>query len=79
MKLDRAKLRMKELEELIQSFRATEPYKFSRKPDPQYAVKFSMDKVTPVPDEIPLVAGDILQNPAERFRSIGLSALSARW
>jgi hypothetical protein len=35
MKLDRAKQRMKELEEALQSFYATNPFKFSGKADLQ--------------------------------------------
>jgi hypothetical protein len=62
MKLDRAKLRMKELDSLLQSFRSTQPYKFSTKPEPRYGTVISMDEVAPVPDEISLVAGDVLQN-----------------
>jgi hypothetical protein len=34
MKLDRAKQRMKELEEALQSFYATNPFKFSGKAEP---------------------------------------------
>jgi hypothetical protein len=61
-KLDRAKLRMKELDNLLQSFHSAKPYKFSAKPDPRYGTVISMDEVAPVPDEVSLVAGDVLQN-----------------
>jgi hypothetical protein len=52
MKLDRAKQRMKELEEALQSFYATNPFKFSGKADLQAGkVVYTMDSVKDAPDE----------------------------
>ena len=63
MKLDRAKQRMKELEEALQSFYATNPFKFSGKPDLQAGkVVYTMDSVKDAPDEASLIAGEIIQN-----------------
>src|SRR5260370_38139306 len=62
MKLDRAKLRMQELESLLKAFHSTQPHKFSAKPDSRYGKIRSMDAVASVPDQIALVAGDVLQN-----------------
>ena len=55
MKLDRAKQRMKELEEALQSFYATNPFKFSGKADLQAGkVVYTMDSVKDAPDEASL-------------------------
>ena len=63
MKLDRAKQRMKELEEALQSFYATNPFKFSGKADLQAGkVVYTMDLVKDAPDEASLIAGEIIQN-----------------
>lgn len=63
MKLDRAKQRMKELEEALQSFYATNPFKFSGKADLQAGkVVYTMDSVKDAPDEASLIAGEIIQN-----------------
>ena len=63
MKLDRAKQRMKELEEALQSFYATNPFKFSGKADLQAGkVVYAMDSVKDAPDEASLIAGEIIQN-----------------
>jgi hypothetical protein len=60
MKLDRAKQRMKELEEALQSFYATNPFKFSGKADLQAGkVVYTMDSVKDAPDEAFLTAGAI--------------------
>ena len=61
MKLDRAKQRMKELEEALQSFYATNPFKFSGKADLQAGkVVYTMDSVKDAPDEASLIAGEII-------------------
>ena len=63
MKLDRAKQRMKELEEALQSFYATNPFKFSGKADLQAGkVVYTMDSVKDAPDEASLIAEEIIQN-----------------
>ncbi len=63
MKLDRAKRQMKELGNAVRSFFRTKPYKFSGKPNPQAPeVIYRMDFVKPIPSEIPLIAGEIIQN-----------------
>ena len=63
MKLDRAKQRMKELEEALQSFYATNPFKFSGKADLQAGkVVYTMDSVKDAPDEASLIAREIIQN-----------------
>lgn len=63
MKLERAKRQMKELGDALKSFFRTKPYKFSGKPNPQAReVVYTMDAVKPIPPEIPLIAGEIIQN-----------------
>jgi hypothetical protein len=63
MKLERAKQRMQELEEALKSFYETKPHRFSGKPDLQARrVVYTMDFVADVPDAIPLIAGDMIQN-----------------
>src|SRR6516162_9929947 len=63
MKLDRAKQHLGELEQALKSFYDTKPYRFSGKSNlATRIVVYSMDSVTPVPEEIPLIAGDIIQN-----------------
>jgi hypothetical protein len=63
MKVQRAKRHLEELSNAIQSFFASDPYKCSGKPDLQARkVDYTMDSVENVPDEIPLIAGDIIQN-----------------
>jgi len=54
---------MKELEEALQSFYATNPFKFSGKADLQAGkVVYTMDSVKDAPDEVSLIAGEIIQN-----------------
>jgi hypothetical protein len=63
MKLERAKRQMKELGDALRSFFRTKPYKFSGKPNPKSReVAYTMDSVKPIPPEIPLIAGEIIQN-----------------
>ena len=63
MKLERAKQRLKELENALKSFYATKPYKFSGKPDLQARkVVYTMDSAEPAPDEVSLIPGEIIQN-----------------
>ncbi|HKB91805.1 MAG TPA: hypothetical protein VKC60_14910, partial [Opitutaceae bacterium] len=63
MKLERAKRQMKELSDALKAFFRTKPYKFSGKPNPRdHEVLYTMDVVKSVPDEIPLIAGEIIQN-----------------
>jgi len=63
MKLERAKRQMKELGDALRSFFRTKPYKFSGKPNPPaLEVVYTMDAVKPIPSEIPLIAGEIIQN-----------------
>jgi hypothetical protein len=63
MKLDRARQRMTELEQALQSFYATNPYKFSGKADLQAGkVVFTMDWVKDAPDEVSSIAGEVIQN-----------------
>lgn len=62
MKLDRAKKHMLELRVAVHSFLNTHPYSFSGKPDLQKGtVNYTMDTVKPVPCEIPIIAGDVIQ------------------
>lgn len=54
---------MKELETKLRSFFRTKPYKFSGKPNPKAReVVYTMDAVKSVPSEIPLIAGEVIQN-----------------
>jgi hypothetical protein len=63
MKTERAKRHLDELNDAIRSFFASNPYKCSGKPDLQARkVVYTMDSVKKVPDEIPSIAGDIIQN-----------------
>jgi hypothetical protein len=63
MKLDRARQRMTELEQALQSFYATNPYKFSGKADLQAGkVVYTMDWVKDAPDEVSSIAGEVIQN-----------------
>jgi hypothetical protein len=63
MKLDRAKQRMTELEHALRSFYDTNPYKFSGKPDLQKGrIDYTIDSVADVPDEIRLIAGEVIHN-----------------
>ena len=80
MKLDRAKQRMKELEEALQSFYATNPFKFSGKADLQAGkVVYTMDSVKDAPDEAPLIAGEIIQNLRKCSGPLSLPAFSTCW
>jgi hypothetical protein len=60
MKLERAKRHMTELGHAVQSFLLSNPYKFSGKQQTS-SVIYTMDIVEPVPPEIPLIAGDVIQ------------------
>jgi hypothetical protein len=63
MKIERAKRHLDELNEAIRSFFESNPYQCSGKPDlAARKVEYTMDSVEPVPDEIPLIAGEIIQN-----------------
>jgi len=80
MKLDRAKQRMKELEEALQSFYATNPFKFSGKADLQAGkVVYTMDSVKDAPDEASLIAGEIIQNLRSALDHFSLPAFSTCW
>jgi hypothetical protein len=54
---------MGELESIMRVFFDSKPYRFSGKSDIQRrCVQYTMDIVEPVPAEIPLVVGDVIQN-----------------
>jgi hypothetical protein len=63
MKVQHAECHLGKLNDAIQSFFASHPYKCSGKPDLQARkVDYTMDSVEAVPEEIPLILGDIIQN-----------------
>jgi hypothetical protein len=63
MKIERAKRHMEELESVMRVFFDSKPYRFSGKPDTRRrCVQYTMDTAEPVPPEIPLVVGDVIQN-----------------
>jgi hypothetical protein len=63
MKIERAKRHMEELESVMRVFFGSKPYRFSGKPDTRRrCVEYTVDTAKPVPAEIPLVVGDVIQN-----------------
>jgi hypothetical protein len=63
MKVQRAMRHLDDLRKAIESFFESKPYKCSGKPDLRARkIEYTMDSVEKVPDEIPLIVGDLIQN-----------------
>jgi hypothetical protein len=63
LKTKRANKHIAELQTAILAFKATDPHEVSAKRDPQTRkLIYYVHKADPVPDDIALIAGDVLQN-----------------
>jgi hypothetical protein len=61
-KVERAKQHLANLEMLLSQFLASTPYKVAAKPGSERRTIYYVSHVAPVPDAIPLVTGDAIQN-----------------
>ncbi len=63
LKIDWAKKHISDLDSIIHSFNDSRPYEVVAKQDPHTRrMEYSLSRVDPVPDSIPLIAGDIFGN-----------------